>query len=370
MTGPPRPLVVLEVLDPPDGTTRYVDQVVHDLPEDVHVRWFTWREALTGRYDVLHVHWPERLVRSRRGRLHRLGVRAAFCMLMLRVTLLRTAVVRTEHNVDPHEPGDRVEQRLLAWLRRRTTVSVRLNTVTAPHPTAIDAVVPLGHFRERFAAHPRSARVPGRVVYAGIIRDYKGVDLLLDAFAALGDRRDLSLRVVGRPHTERWRQLVEAAAAADPRITARLEFVDDATLVAELTAAELTVLPYRDLHNSGALLVALSLDVPALVTRTPTTAALAAEVGPGWIRLLDGELDAAALAAAVDAVRTAPPTGRPALDDRDWSRISQRYGELFHVARQAARHVTRRPDPPVQPVGATPGTGVRTGEKRTDPDRA
>lgn len=369
MRAPTRPLVVLEVLDPPDGTTRYVDQVVHDLPADVRVRWFTWREALTGRYDVLHVHWPERLVRSRRGRVHRLVVRAAFCALMLRLALLRTAVVRTEHNVDPHEAGDRVEQLLLAWLRRRTTVSVRLNPVTSPHPTAVDAVVPLGHFRERFAAHPRSARVPGRVVYAGIIRDYKGVDLLLDAFAALPDRPDLSLRVVGRPHTDRWREVVEAAVAADPRISARLEFVDDATLVAELTAAELTVLPYRDLHNSGALLVALSLDVPALVTRTPTTAALAAEVGPGWIRLLDGELDAAALADAVDAVRTAPPVGRPALDDRDWSRISGRYGALFHLARDVARHASPHPDPPAPPVATAPGSGVRTGEKRTDPDR-
>lgn len=370
MSPATQPLVVLEVLDPPDGTTRYVDQVVHDLPDDVRVSWFTWRTALTGRYDVLHVHWPERLVRSRRGRLHRLAVRGAFCVLMLRLAVLRTAIVRTEHNVDPHEDGDRVEQRLLAWLRRRTTVSIRLNAVTPAHPTALDAVVPLGHFRERFAAHPRATRVPGRVVYAGIIRDYKGVDLLLDAFAALPDRPDLSLRVVGRPHTDRWRAVVEDAVAADPRISARLEFVDDATLVAELTAAELTVLPYRDLHNSGALLVAMSLDVPALVTRTPTTAALAAEVGPGWIRLLDGELDAAALAGAVDGVRTAPPAGRPELDDRDWSRISRRYGELFHLAREATRRVSPHPGPPAQPVGTAPGAGGRTGEKRTDPDRA
>src|SRR5690606_4897461 len=232
---------VLEVLDPPDGTTRYVDQLVFALPDDVEIEYFTWRKALFSAYDVLHVHWPERLTRARGGRLRTLAVRFAACALLARLAVTGTGLVRTEHNPDPHERGGRWESWLLGLLRRRATVSVRINPTTPPHPSARDALVLHGHYREVFGELEREAPRPGRLVYFGIIRDYKGVDRLLDAFA--GVRAEASLRLVGRPHTTQWRERVERAVASDPRTSARLEFVDDDELVREVSAAELVVLP-------------------------------------------------------------------------------------------------------------------------------
>ena len=49
---------------------------------------------------------------------------------------------------------------------------------------------------------------------------------------------------------------MEAAAVADPRLTLDLRFVDDETLVREVSEASLVVLPYVEMKNSGALLVA------------------------------------------------------------------------------------------------------------------
>lgn len=79
---------------------------------------------------------------------------------------------------------------------------------------------------------------------------------------------------------------MRASARCCPR------YVDDPTLAREVSSAELVVLPYRDMHNSGTLLLALSLARPVLVPRTPNNVAVAAEVGPGWIFMYDGELDA------------------------------------------------------------------------------
>ena len=327
---------VLEVLDPPDGTTRYVDQIVESLPSDVVLGWFTWKGALTGSYDVLHVHWPERMTRSPQ-RWKQPFVRLAFCVLLLRLRLTRTPIVRTEHNVGPHEAGDRVEGYLLRWLDRRTVVAIQLNPTTAVDPRRQNVMIRLGHYRDRFAQYEKPPVEPGRLVYFGLIRPYKGVDRLLEAMAQVEDR-GVSLRVVGRPQSPFWRDLVTAATLHDPRVTALLEFVDDATLVREVAQAALVVLPFRELHNSATVLVALSLDRAVLVPRTPSTEALAAEVGTQWVQMFEGELTAEVLTAALDRAATATPGARPDLPDRDWSLIGPRHAQAYRAAVLGAKN--------------------------------
>lgn len=339
MTDATRPLHVMQVLDPPDGTTRYADQVVRHLPDDVAVTWFTWRRAFTQRYDVLHVHWPERLVRDeRRGGLRTWANRLACLALVARCALLRVAVVRTEHNLAPHEPGDRVESWVLGVLDRATTWTIVLNDATPVRPGRPRTLIRLADYREPFAAHRRPDRVPGRVLNFGIIRDYKGVDTLLDVVRRIDDD-GLTLRVVGRPATDRWRQVVVDAAAADPRVQPVLDFVPDAELVAHVGEAQLVVLPYRELHNSGAVLVPLSLDRPVLVPRTATTVALRDEVGEQWVHLYEGELTPADVTAALAASAALPAGARSGLTDRDWPTVGRRHVEVWRSAVAAARRV-------------------------------
>lgn len=327
---------VLQVLDPPDGTTRYVDQIVHGLPGDITLDWFTWRRALTTSYDVLHVHWPERLTRGR-SRWKRPLVRAALCVLLVRLRLTRTAIVRTEHNVGPHEAGDPVEGLLLRWLDRWTTLAIQLNPTTPVDTRRLNVAIPLGHYRDRFARFGRLPVIPGRLLYFGLIRPYKGVDRLLECMSELSDP-GISLRVVGRPQTPYWHDLVTAATRTDARVTALLEFVDDETLVAEVSQAALVTMPYLELHNSATLLVALSLNRPVLVPRTPSTEALLAEVGSAWMSVYDGELSPADLAAALRRVEDAPASTPPNLADRDWEVIGARHAHAYRAALTAARN--------------------------------
>ena len=341
----PKPVVVLESTNPPDGTTRYIDQVVTDAGDRFEFRYATPLTLLRGRYDVFHVHWPEVLVRSRRR-----PVAVARCLLLIafliRLRLTRVPVVRTVHNLDAHEPGSRLEAFALRFLDRSTSYWVTINPVTRRPEGSDGSYIPHGHYRDRFAGYARSDVVPGRLLYAGLIRPYKGVEQLLDVFARLPDGH--TLRVVGRP-TPGLRTVVERATAADPRVTARLEFVPDADFVAELSAAELVCLPYSELHNSGILLVALSLDRPVLVPDTATTRALAAEVGEGWVHRFSGELTPDDVVTTLARLRSDPPADRPHLDGRDWPRVAGAYGDAFLAAlagRRANRPAgARRPVP-------------------------
>ncbi|WP_236836171.1 glycosyltransferase [Blastococcus sp. KM273129] len=322
----PRPLIVLHSLRPPDGTTKYVDQIVEGAPPDVDVRLFTWWTALFGRYDVLHVHWPELLVRDSRGIGARILKRRLLAVLLLRLRLQRIPLVWTAHNLGPHEEGSAAEQRALAKLSRRIDLVIRLNEAS-PAVGGEVWLIPHGHYRDAFAPHRKPEAEPGRVLYFGLIRPYKGVDQLIEAFEKL-PRSDARLRIVGQPHPGQAEGVLEACAR-DPRISSTLRFVDDAELVDEICRAQLVVLPYRGfMHNSGSLLAGLSLGRPVLVPSSPTNEALAEEVGPGWVLQHTGDLTPEVLEAALDST-VALPDEPPRLDGRDWAWIGCRHRDAY-----------------------------------------
>lgn len=327
-------LRVLHCLTPPDGTTRYVDQMLGGAGGDVDATTFSWREALLGRYDVLHVHWPEQLVRSP-SRWRRAARHVALRALLARARRTRTPVVRTLHNPVPHERGTSAEARALAAVDDATTLYVLLNPATRA-PRDVPAVgIPLAHYRDVFAHHPRATAERGRLVTVGLLRPYKGVEALLDAFRALPDE-DLRLTVAGRPAAGMAPTLT-AAAEADPRISLDLRFVPDDTFVHHVTSAELVVLPYREMTNSGILVAALSLDRPCLVPASPTNAAIAAEVGPGWVLQYDGPFDERALRDGLAAARTTPRPARPDLGARDWATVGAAHVAAYRTALARAR---------------------------------
>jgi glycosyltransferase involved in cell wall biosynthesis len=321
--------------EPRSTTNPYITMLTAALRRTpgLEVTTFSARAALFGRYDVVHLHWPETIVglggRRRAGRLVRSALAALF---LVRLTLARTAVVRTVHNVEPPSDADRVQRALLRWFDRLTTHRITLNDRTVC--TGPATVVPHGHYRDWYTG-PRSATVPGRLQYVGLVRRYKGVEGLVEAFRSLADD-SLTLGVAGAASSPELAAAVTALAAGDPRVGLRLEFLSDDELVAAVTAAELVVLPYRFMHNSGTVLAALSLDRPVLVPDTPVNADLAAEVGPGWIHTFTGDLTAGALTAALSAARE-PRAASPDLGAREWDDAGQAHLAVYRAALSRAR---------------------------------
>jgi beta-1,4-mannosyltransferase len=338
--GSRTPIRVLQSINAPSGPTEYSSQLEFGKAAETTNVYFSWPRALFGRVDVFHAHWPEYWIRNRQ------PVKAAlqkvlFPLMLVRFRLQGVAIVRTLHNLTPHEKGGRLEGLLLALFDRWTTLSIRLNRATEVPAGRPYVTILHGHYVDRFAHLPRPDVEPGRVLYFGHIRPYKGVDALVDAFrATAGD--ELSLRIVGKPKGRELPALIESAEAADPRISSRLEFVDDDVMVAEVGAASLVVLPYREMHNSGALLVALSLGRTALVPRSPANEALAAETGPGWVLQYDGELNADILREALAQVADRDPAERPNLEGRGWDVMGERHYRAYLLARRLERARRRR----------------------------
>lgn len=315
-------------------TNPYLAQLAQAVSPAVAVVPFGWRRAILGHYDVLHAHWPETLLLAGRPGLRSLARRALFLTLLLRLSVTRVAVVRTLHNVGRHERSSAIDRWLLERFDSRTTLWIRLTDRTQPPRPGPAVTIAHGHYRDWFAdATPSSHR--GRILTFGLIRPYKGVENLIARFAELQEP-SLGLRVVGNPVSPALRARVESLVAVDPRVSATLSYVDDARLAAEIGEAELVVLPYRDMHNSGALLLALSLDRPVLVPHNAVTTDLAAEVGERWIATFEGELSADDLADALDRLRhhngVHNDGRRPRLETRDWAAVGAAHVAAYRAA--------------------------------------
>jgi len=321
------PLTVLFSTEPPGAKTNpYLSQLYVALPAAVELRYFSMRAALLSRYDVLHLHWPEYLLR-RPSAVGTWAKRLCVLLLVLRLKVTRTPVVRTLHNLQPHESRGRSERWLLAQLDALTRRWIRINEATPVRPPFTDTILH-GHYRDWFARMPQPAARRGRLLHFGLLRPYKGVETLLAAVQGLGDP-ELSLRICGNPANDEIRGSVQDACAQDARITALLAYVDDKTLASEVAQAELVVLPYRQMHNSGTLLLALSLARPVLAPWSESNAAVAEEVGPGWVFLYDGELDAALLSAQLQRARDAARAATPDLSRREWPAIGRQHHRTY-----------------------------------------
>ncbi|MET1015347.1 MAG: glycosyl transferase [Leifsonia flava] len=334
----PTAIRVLQSFGVPRATTNpYIAMLARELsstPGITHLP-FSWREALRGSYDLLHVHWPDALLAAE-GPVTRLGKRVAFGLLLLRLRKRQTPVVWTVHNLSAHD-GPWIDRALVRQMERMVTVRIRINPATELPEGAQSELIPHGHYRDWFAHLARRTPVTGRIGYVGLIRAYKGVDDLVTAFlAAHRVEKDLSLVLAGQPRGEAIAEGLRRQVQADPAIRLELAYVPDERLVEIVTESEIVALPYRRMHNSGAALAVLSLDRPVLVPRTPSNEALAREVGPGWVHFFDGELDAEALLAAVRAVRQNAPGSRPMLDTRDWDETGADHLRAYHHALQLA----------------------------------
>jgi len=308
-----------------ESTNPYVVELNRLLADRVTLVQFSWRALLTGRWEVFHLHWPDAMVR-RAGPVRSLGACVLLSAGVLRARWSGRRIVRTLHNVEPHERQGLVVRATLRLVDRATNGWIRLNDHTPSPPHGFVVTIPHGTYADWYADAPHPARVPGRLVYAGLVRPYKGVDDLIATFEQL-DGPDLSLHVSGRPADADYGRTVARLANRDPRIVVDLRHVPDDVLAREIGEAMLVVLPYREMHNSGAALLALSLDRPVLVPANGVTDALACEVGEQWVQRFSGELDADALRRALEAVRAL--VGSPDLSARSWEAIADAHVAAF-----------------------------------------
>jgi beta-1,4-mannosyltransferase len=325
-------LAVLQSAPRPRPTTNpYIVQLFRSLESvpGVTVHPFSWRFALFGKYDVFHVHWPENLLQGH-SRAKSFARHLLTRALLFRLSRSRIPIVRTMHNLEQPAGLYSAAYDLLNTIEERTSLVIRLNEQTPILRNVAVETIRHGHYRDWFESFPRSSVIAGRLGFVGMVRRYKNVPHLVRVATALPSQ--FSLRVSGDPSSPDLAREIEDAAGDDARIFLSLRFLADAELVSAVTEAELIVLPYTEMHNSGSVIASLSLDRPVLVRDNDVNRALAAEVGDGWFYYYEGDLQPEDAEQAHASLRLRPPTGPPDLRLLDWAGIGTQHVDAYRRA--------------------------------------
>jgi glycosyltransferase involved in cell wall biosynthesis len=259
-------------------------------------------------------------------------------------------LVLTAHDVLPREPraGQLRAQRALydrvdAVVVHSEHGAARLRDELGIDPAKV-RVIPHGAFahlaqqRDVRPLPPELAAVEKPVVLCfGLLRPYKGIDVLLEAWRGI---EDAELWIVGLPKLD----LAPLRAAAPPGVRFVPRFVADEEIPAFFRRAELVVLPYREIDQSGVLFTALAFGSPLLLTRVggfPEIAATGAArlVAPGDPTALHAEL-AALLADDAARERIGAAARAAAAGPYAWDAVAAAHLELYaSLVRDCSRAV-------------------------------
>jgi glycosyltransferase involved in cell wall biosynthesis len=181
-------------------------------------------------------------------------------------------VVLTAHDVLPREPR-------AGQLRAQRRLYDRVDAIVVhSHHGRERLVVDLGVPAEKVHVIPHAAfdyltRLPAEeplpeelaevdgpvVLFFGLLRPYKGVDVLLEAWRGIGGAE---LWVVGMPRMP----LKGLRERATPSVRFFPRFVPDPQVPALFRRADVVVLPYREIDQSGVLATALAFGCPLLLS--------------------------------------------------------------------------------------------------------
>lgn len=192
-----------------------------------------------------------------------------------------TKVVAILHNLIPHEhrPGDKLFSRYFigsvdaavslskSVLEDISIFNPKLPKVYSPHPLYDNFGELVG--REEACTHLSLDPDNRYFLFFGLIRAYKGLDWLLEAFAQSGLKNNgYKLIIAGEFYTDgmSYHEQAKSLSIEDGLIW-RSEFIPDSEVRYYFGAADLIVQPYKTATQSGVTQIAYHFEKPMLVTR-------------------------------------------------------------------------------------------------------
>jgi glycosyltransferase involved in cell wall biosynthesis len=109
------------------------------------------------------------------------------------------------------------------------------------------------------------------ILFFGFIREYKGLDLLLDSFSkASFSNSSLRLIIAGEPGNktlyEKYEKLINNSEAKE-KITYNFSYIPMEQIQLYFRAADFVVLPYKNIDHSGIIHLAYSFAKPIIATK-------------------------------------------------------------------------------------------------------
>ena len=241
--------------------------------------------------------------------------------LMLYYRLLGREIAFTAHNVNAgkRDGNDSPLNRLTLRIQYRLADHIFVHTVRMQEELAADfgvprdkvTIIPFGvnntlpctnltsaAARKMFGLESRHKVL----LFFGNIAPYKGVGELVAAFAEIARRDpDYRLIIAGRPKgcEDYWSGVQQAICRdrLEGRIIQRIEYIPDECVEQYFKAADVLVLPYRHVFQSGVLFLGFGFGLPAIAT---DVGSFKEDICPGETGFVSRSADPAELAGTIE----------------------------------------------------------------------
>jgi glycosyltransferase involved in cell wall biosynthesis len=319
------------------GPARFAAKLAQHAPGMVGVA----RRAKRDHADVVHFQW--------------LAVQHADRLLLPRGGL---PLVLTAHDVLPREPraGQLAAQKRLYHAVDAVVVHSQNGRERLMHECDLPgdkiSVIPHGAFTRLADIATTAPALPPEfadaaaqglpvVVFYGLLREYKGLDVLLEAWKLLrraAPSDPAELWIAGMPRMDTGALHAAAREAGNVRFAER--FIGDQESAALLQRADVVVLPYREIEQSGVLFSAMGMGKPMILSAVGGFPEVAAEgaatlVPPGDPSALATTI-ARVLGAPAERERLAAGARGAAAGRYAWSAVAEAHEQLY-------RRLARRP---------------------------
>ncbi|MGG6238273.1 glycosyltransferase family 4 protein [Nodosilinea sp. AN01ver1] len=232
------------------------------------------QEIAKRKAELLHIHWLHEFY-SESSTLKAFRPLLKYVLGLAIVKLRGVKVVWTAHNIKDHDNREPLLDRIC------TLVTVVLANAIIVHSEAAKKelvaqfpfnisrrvyVIPhanyIGQYKNSVSRQQARQRlnIPETkfvFLFLGLIRPYKGVTELIDAFEKL-DPSQAHLVIAGKSKDKELLQALQHRAEANPAIDLFSEFVPDDDVQVYMNAADVAVFPYRKILTSGAVMLAMS----------------------------------------------------------------------------------------------------------------
>lgn len=243
-------------------------------------------------------------------------------------------LVHTVHNLLPHEASER-DRALYGRLYAACDLLVvhneyckRLLMQDYAIPEDKICVTPHGSYtHSKISPTPRSADGVTRLLQFGMLRQYKGVDILLKALGQMTpqQRSGLKVTIAGAQFPKLdgtdYPALVRQYGVEDC-VELRIGHVPEQALDELYSEADFCLFPYREIYGSGALLMAYSYHKPVIASAIP---AFREETAEGATGLLCAAEDAEMLRQAILTAAAMPQAEYAAKQQTIHALVQEKY---------------------------------------------
>ena len=264
------------------------------------------RYAATAKPGIFHILWNNKFEVFDR------------TLLMLYYKLLGKSVVFTAHNVNKRrrDSTDSVLNRLTLRIQYRLADHIFVHTPRMKNelieefgvPTDRITVIPFGinnsvpdtSLSTREAKEWLGVRENQKtILFFGRIKPYKGLEYLITAFQRIvGQRDDYRLIIAGRlePGCERYWESIQREIeeyVETGQIIPRIEFIPDGEIEVYFKGADVLVLPYTEIFQSGVIFLGYSFGLPVVAADVGSLKEEIVEGATGFVFRSEDSIDLA-----------------------------------------------------------------------------